>query len=201
MQPGQSERADGRQPQVVIVGAGFGGLAAARALGGAPARVTVVDRRNYHLFVPLLYQVATAALSPADIAAPIRSILSRHGNVRVLLGEVTAIEYDRRRVRLGERALPYDYLVLATGSGQSYFGHDAWTAFAPGLKTIEDAREVRGRLLMVFERAELCEDPRERARLMTIVLVGGGPTGVEMAGAVAELSRDTLRREFRHIRP
>ena len=190
-----------RQPHVVIIGAGFGGLAVARELGDAPLRVTVIDRRNYHLFVPLLYQVATAALSPADVSAPIRSILSKHDNIRVFLGEVTQIECDRRRVRLGERALPYDYLVIATGSGQSYFGHDEWAAFAPGLKTIEDAREIRGRLLMVFEQAELIEDPKERERLMTIVLVGGGPTGVEMAGAVAELSRDTLRREFRHIRP
>jgi NADH:ubiquinone reductase (H+-translocating) len=190
-----------RQPHVVIVGAGFGGLAVARELGGAPVQVTVIDRRNYHLFVPLLYQVATAALSPADISAPIRSILSRHDNIRVFLGEVTEIDRDRRRVRLGERALAYDYLVIATGSGQSYFGHDAWAEFAPGLKTIEDAREIRGRLLMVFEQAELTEDPKERQRLMTIVLVGGGPTGVEMGGAVAELSRDTLRREFRHIRP
>jgi NADH:ubiquinone reductase (H+-translocating) len=190
-----------RQPHVVIIGAGFGGLAVARELGGAPVRVTVIDRRNYHLFVPLLYQVATAALSPADISAPIRSILAKHDNIRVFLGEVAEIDCDRRSVRLGERALSYDYLVIATGSAQSYFGHDEWAASAPGLKTIEDATEIRGRLLMAFEKAELASDPKERQRLMTIVLVGGGPTGVEMAGAVAELSRDTLRREFRHIRP
>jgi NADH:ubiquinone reductase (H+-translocating) len=190
-----------RQPHVVIVGAGFGGLAVARGLGGAPVRVTVIDRRNYHLFVPLLYQVATAALSPADIAAPIRSILSRHGNVRVLLGEVTGIDPERRRVHLGERAIAYDQLVLATGSGQSYFGLEEWAAHAPGLKTIEDAREIRGRLLMALEQAEMVDDPKEREKLMTVVLVGGGPTGVEMAGAIAELTRDTLKRDFRHIRP
>jgi len=190
-----------QQPHVVIIGAGFGGLAAAREFGGAPVRVTVIDRRNYHLFVPLLYQVATAALSPADVSAPIRAVLSRHANIQVVLGEVTGIDRERRRVLLGERTVPYDYLVIATGSGQSYFGHDEWAEHAPGLKTIEDAREIRGRLLMAFEQAETIEDPEERRRLMTIVLVGGGPTGVEMAGAIAELTRDTLRREFRHIRP
>ena len=196
-----AERRAGDEPHIVIVGAGFGGLAAAQELAEAPVRVTIIDRRNYHLFVPLLYQVATAALSPADVSAPVRQIFAGHENVEVLLGQVTDVDPARRVVHMGERAVPYDHLILAPGSGQSYFGHDEWARFAPGLKTIEDAREIRGRLLMAFEQAELAEDPRERARLMTIVLVGGGPTGVEMAGAIAELARETLKREFRHIRP
>jgi NADH:ubiquinone reductase (H+-translocating) len=188
---------------VVVVGAGFGGLEVAKTLGGKPAvRVTLIDRRNYHLFVPFLYQVATATLSPADVARPIRSILSRYANVEVLLGEVTGVDTAARRVLMGgHAAVGYDDLVIATGSGQSYFGHGEWARHAPGLKTIEDAREIRGRLPMAFERAEMADDPGERRRLMTVVLVGGGPTGVEMAGAVAELVRQTLRREFRHIRP
>jgi NADH dehydrogenase len=194
-------RSRDEHPHVVIIGAGFGGLATARQLAGTRTSVTVIDRRNYHLFAPLLYQVATAALSPADVSAAVRSILSRHQNIEVLLGEVTDVDPERRRVLMGERAIPYDYLVIATGSGQSYFGHDEWAAYAPGLKTIEDAREIRGRLLMAFEQAEIADDPEERRRLMTVVLVGGGPTGVEMAGAVAELTRETLKRDFRRIRP
>jgi NADH:ubiquinone reductase (H+-translocating) len=186
---------------VVIVGAGFGGLEVARALGGTRAQVTVIDRRNYHLFMPLLYQVATAALAPGSISAPIRSVLARHDNVRVLLGEVQEVDTAQRRVTFDGRTVDYDVLVLAPGSAQSYFGHDAWAEFAPGLKTVEDAREVRGKLLMAFERAEMSLDTKERNRLMTVVLVGGGPTGVEMAGAVAELAKQTLKREFRRIRP
>ncbi len=192
-------------PHVVIVGVGFGGLAAAQALGGRVARVTVIDRRNYHLFQPLLYQVATAALSPADIAEPVRKILSRHWNVDMLLGEVTGIDTAARRVLLGGGDgggfVPYDRLVLATGATHAYFGHDGWAPHAPGLRAIEDARLIRSRLLTAFELAEASPDPSERERLMTAVVVGGGPTGVEMAGAIAELARHTLARDFRRIDP
>jgi len=189
-------------PHVVILGAGFGGLAAASALGGKPLRVTVIDRRNHHLFVPLLYQVATAALSPADIAEPIRRILSRHRNVEVVLGDVTGIDTVARQVRVTPMgSIAYDRLVIATGSTYSYFGHDDWARLAPGLKTVEDARTLRARLLLAFERAETSLDTPERARLLTVVIVGGGPTGVEMAGAVAELARYTLARDFRRVDP
>ncbi|HEX6142457.1 MAG TPA: NAD(P)/FAD-dependent oxidoreductase [Geminicoccaceae bacterium] len=190
----------GPRPHVVIVGAGFAGLEVARALGGAPAQVTVIDRRNFHLFVPLLYQVATAALSPAEVIAPIRQILRRYDNIEVMLGAVSGVDTAGRAVLMGEQRVPYDVLVIATGSGQSYFGHHGWADHAPGLKTIEDAREIRGKLLMAFERAEMTADEAERRRLMTFVVVGGGPTGVEMAGAIAGLARETLKREFRHIR-
>ncbi len=192
---------DGR-PHVVVVGAGFGGLAVASELGGTNIRVTVIDRRNYHLFVPLLYQVATAALSPADIAEPIRRILSRHSNVDVVLGEVTGIDTEGRTVRLADGGVVgYDWLVLATGSTFNYFGHDEWASLAPGLKTLEDARRIRTRLLSAFEKAEMSEDPEHRKALMTIAVIGGGPTGVEMAGSVAELARHTLARDFRRIDP
>jgi len=192
----------GAAPRVVIVGAGFGGIACARALGNADARVTVVDRRNYHLFVPLLYQVATAALSPADIARPIRSMLSRYGNVDVVLGEVTGIDAGQRRVHLRDGAgLAFDRLVLAPGSAYNYFGRDDWAEAAPGPRSIGDARTIRDRLLLAFERAEIAADPAEQARLLTTVVVGGGPTGVEMAGSVAELARHTLVRDFRRIDP
>ncbi|MBP2302406.1 NAD(P)/FAD-dependent oxidoreductase [Azospirillum picis] len=206
-QPLTSPPAARRRPHVVIIGAGFGGLACAEALGGTDVQVTLIDRRNYHLFVPLLYQVATAALSPADIAQPIRRILSRHANIAVVLGEVVGIDVERRMVRLEPdgldrpSTLPYDRLVVATGSSYSYFGHDEWAAFAPGVKTIEDAQQIRARLLGCFERAELSESPEEQAMLMTIVVVGGGPTGVELAGAVAELTRFALARDFRRIDP
>lgn len=187
---------------VVILGGGFGGLACARALGPSGRRVTVVDRRNYHLFQPLLYQVATAALSPADIAEPIRRILSRYEAVDVVMDEVAAIDTAARRVALaGGAMLGYRRLVVATGSEYTYFGHDAWARFAPGLKTIEDAREIRSRILANFEAAETCPDPVRQRALMTTVVIGGGPTGVEMAGAVAELARHTLARDFRHIDP
>ncbi|MDX1541326.1 MAG: NAD(P)/FAD-dependent oxidoreductase [Geminicoccaceae bacterium] len=192
---------DRDRPHVVVVGAGFAGLEVARALGRSKARVTVIDRRNFHLFVPLLYQVATAALSPAEVIAPIRSVLRRYANIEVLLGNVTGVDPARRLVLMGESEVGYDILVIATGSGQSYFGNDDWAAHAPGLKTIEDAREIRGSLLMAFERAEMTRDEAERRRLMTFVVVGGGPTGVEMAGSIAELARETLKRDFRHIRP
>lgn len=189
-------------PCIVIVGAGFAGLACAKALGGAPARVTVIDRRNHHLFQPLLYQVATAALSPADIAAPIRSLLARHRNIEVLLGEVTGVDEGRREVRLVDGGcVAYDTLILATGSVYNYFGHDDWAARALDLKTIASARNIRARLLAAFEAAERTNDPIEREALMTTIIIGGGPTGVEMAGAVAELARNALVRDFRHIDP
>lgn len=190
----------GEARHVVIVGAGFGGLACAQALAGSEMRVTVVDRRNHHLFQPLLYQVATAALSPADIASPVRSILSRARNIDVVMGEVRAIDHAKRRVLLADGGhVPFDTLVLATGAVYNYFGHDEWARHAPGLKSIRDARRLRARLLRSFEEAESRAFPGRRSALLTTVIVGGGPTGVEMAGAVAELARFTLRRDFRRI--
>lgn len=189
-------------PHVVIVGAGFGGLACARALGSKRVRVTLVDRQNYHLFVPLLYQVATAALSPAEIAEPIRKILRRHRNIDVVLGEVTGVDMTQRRVLVeGSAYIPFDRLVLATGSKYHYFGNDQWARHAPGLRTLADARRIRANVLLGFERAETCQDPEEQKVLTTSVIVGGGPTGVEMAGAIAELARWSLRRDFRNINP
>src|SRR5271163_3061806 len=188
-------------PHVVIVGGGFGGVAAARGLAGAACQVTLVDRRNYHLFQPLLYQVATAALSPADIATPIRSLFRLQPNVRVLLGEVVGVRPATREVMIRRSSLSYDYLVVATGAQHSYFGKDDWAAYAPGLKTLEDATEIRRRLLTAFERAESAADPAERAAWLTFVIVGGGPTGVELAGAIAELARHGLDNEFRSIDP
>jgi NADH dehydrogenase len=189
-------------PHIAIVGGGFGGLHAARALGGEPVRVTLVDRHNYHLFQPLLYQVATAGLSPGDIASPIRWILRRQRNLQVLLASVEGLDPDRRTLRLdrGEE-LSYDFLILAAGSTHSYFGHDEWENAAPGLKTLDDALRVRRRMLLAFERAERTSDPHERRRLLTFAVVGGGPTGVELAGAVAEIARHTLSQEFRSIEP
>lgn len=188
--------------RIVILGAGFAGLACAKGLGGADADVTLVDRRNYHLFVPLLYQVATAALSPADIARPIRRIIGRSRNIETVLGEVVAINSAAKTVRLlNGNSLPYDTLVLATGSQYSYFGHPEWQRFAEGPRSLDEARRIRARLLTAFERAEAMADPIERDRLMTIVIVGGGPTGVEMAGAVGELARHALARDFRNIDP
>ncbi len=190
-----------RRPQVVIIGAGFGGLEASRALAKAPLDVTLVDARNHHCFQPLLYEVATAALSPADIAWPIRAIVRNHKNVRVIMARVTAIDPEARRVHTSEIDLDYDYLVLATGATHSYFGHDDWAPFAPGLKHIADATEIRRRFLLAFERAEVMEEAAARARLLTFVIVGGGATGVEMAGAIAEVARQTLRHDFRRIDP
>jgi NADH:ubiquinone reductase (H+-translocating) len=190
------------RPRVVIVGAGFGGLEAARRLGRSPVEITIIDRHNYHLFQPLLYQVATAALSPADIAQPIRAILRHQRNATVLLDEVTGIDVSARRVETRFGAdWTYDYLVLATGSQYAYFGHDDWPRLAPGLKSIDDATLIRRRLLLAFEEAETVTDPEIRQRLLTFVLVGAGPTGVEMAGALAELAHATLSRDFRHINP
>ena len=190
----------GQTPQVVIVGGGFGGLACARALGGEPVKVTVVDRNNYNLFVPLLYQVATAALSPADIAQPIRKLLKRHRSTRVIRDQVDGVDYVGKRVLLASgHSLAYDRLVLATGSSYSYFGHDEWSEQAPAVKTIEDALRIRARLLTGYERAEVSEDPAEQAFLLSTVIVGGGPTGVEMAGAIADLARSALNKDFRRI--
>jgi NADH dehydrogenase len=187
-------------PRVIIVGAGFGGLAAAKALGRAPFSVTVVDRHNYHLFQPLLYQVATAGLSPADIAGPIRSIL-RAPNVSVHLAKVTGIDPKEQTVTTDRGTLRYDHLILATGARHAYFGHDEWENAAPGLKKIEDATEIRRRILIAFERAETEADEAERHRLLTFVIVGGGATGVEMAGAIAELAKRALAKDFRAIDP
>jgi len=187
--------------RVVILGAGFGGLSAARALDGAPVEVAVVDRRNHHLFQPLLYQVATASLSPGDIAYPIRSILRRQANARVLLAEAAAIDAAAREVLLADGRLPYDYLIVATGARHAYFGHDEWEPYAPGLKTLEDAIEIRRRILLAFEKAERETDPVRRRALLTFVLVGGGPTGAELAGAIAEIARHVLVLDFRSIDP
>jgi NADH dehydrogenase len=190
------------RPEVVIVGGGFAGLSAARGLARAPVRVTLVDRRNFHLFQPLLYQVATGGLSPADITSPLRSVLRRQLGARVLQAEVTDIDLEARRVRLGaDEALAYDTLIVATGARHHYFGNDAWERHAPGLKTVEDATRMRSTILSAFERAERCEDDSERAALLTFVVVGGGPTGVELAGAIGELAHTTLRRDFRRFDP
>jgi NADH dehydrogenase len=190
------------QPKVVILGAGFAGLYAAKGLRRAPAQVTVVDRKNHHLFQPMLYQVATAALSPSDIASPIRSVLRRQQNTEVLLGEVTSVDTAARRVHLSDGAtLGYDYLIVGTGAHHSYFGHDDWEVLAPGLKSLEDALEIRRRVLLAFEMAERETDKVRRHGYLTFVIVGGGPTGVEMAGAVAEIRSYALRRDFRHIDP
>jgi NADH dehydrogenase len=187
--------------RVVVVGAGFAGIEVARALGRANISVTLIDRQNYHLFQPLLYQVATAALSPADIAEPIRKMLRRHPGVEVVLGDVTRIDKEARNVVLTDGSTyPCNVLVLATGATHSYFGHDEWSQFAPGLKTIEDARIIRSRLLLAFEHAEMSRDPNEQKRLMTIAVIGGGPTGVELAGSIAELARYTLAKDFHRIR-
>jgi len=199
--PPGSPPGTGALPHVVIVGAGFGGLEAAKALAGAPVRLTLVDRHNHHLFQPLLYQVASATLSPADIAAPIRHILRGQANLEVLLGEVVRVDPAGRSLRLAEGgALDFDYLILATGASHSYFGHEDWAVHAPGLKTLEDALEIRRRFLLSFERAEREPDPTIRRSLLTYVVIGGGPTGVELAGTLKEMARRTLPREFRHIR-
>jgi NADH dehydrogenase len=195
------ENAPSVSPHVVIVGAGFGGLEAAKKLGKEAVRVTVIDRTNHHLFQPLLYEVATAALSPADIAAPIRGILSDFLNTEVILAEVKSVDVAAKTVNIGDRKIGYDYLILATGARHSYFGHDEWEKLAPGLKSLEDAVEIRRRLLLAFEYAETITDQAAKAAAMTFVVIGGGPTGVEMAGAIAEISRYTLEKDFRHIDP
>jgi NADH:ubiquinone reductase (H+-translocating) len=189
------------RPHIVIVGAGFGGLSAAHALSNAEADVTVVDRRNYHLFQPLLYQVATAGLSPAQIASPIRAILRRAANIRVVLGRVSGIDRKRRTVEVDGHEIGYDHLVLATGSRHAYFGHDEWERVAPGLKKIDDATGIRRRILTAFEHAESMAPAEDRRRFLTFVVIGAGPTGVEMAGAIAELAHVALRHDFRTIDP
>ena len=189
------------RPHIVIVGAGFGGLSAAHALANAEADVTVVDRRNYHLFQPLLYQVATAGLSPAQIASPIRAILRRAANIRVVLGRVSGVDRQRRTVEVDGHEIEYDQLVLATGSRHAYFGHDEWERVAPGLKKIDDATGIRRRILTAFEHAEAMAPAEDRRRFLTFVVIGAGPTGVEMAGAIAELAHVALRHDFRTIDP
>lgn len=186
-------------PHVVVVGGGFAGLYCARALKRVPVRVTLVDARNFHLFQPLLYQVATASLSPADIAMPLRYVLRRHERTQVWMGEVVDIDVAERTAHLEEGALHYDYLVVATGATHAYFGHDEWEGSAPGLKTVDDATEIRRRFLLAFETAEREDDDVARQRLLTFAIVGGGPTGVELAGAMAEIARKVMPREFRAI--
>src|ERR1700758_4415376 len=189
------------KPRVVIVGSGFGGLEAAKKLACKDVQVTVIDRTNYHLFQPLLYQVATAALSPADIAAPVRAVFSKCKNIEVMLAEVRSVDVDGKKVRMTDGEVGYDFLILATGARHSYFGHPEWEKLAPGLKSLEDAVEIRRRILMAFEYAERINDEAARKAAMTFVIVGGGPTGVEMAGAIAEIARYTLAKDFRHIDP
>jgi NADH dehydrogenase len=189
------------RPRVVIAGAGFGGLEAAKALRAAPADVLVIDEQNHHCFQPLLYQVATAALSPADVAWPIRRILRKQSNATVLMAEVRGIDTNKQLVHTDSISVAYDFLVLATGATHSYFGHDDWAAVAPGLKRIEDGTRIRRRILIAFERAELASDETERRRLLTFVIIGAGATGVEMAGAIAEIARRTLAMDFRRIDP
>jgi len=190
-----------RDVRVVIIGAGFGGLEAVKGLAKAPLTVTIVDRKNHHCFQPLLYQVATAALSPADIAWPIRKLVRDQKNAYVVMAEVTGIDSRTQHVLTDSVALPYDYLVIATGATHSYFGHDDWESSAPGLKTLGDATDIRARILRAFEKAEIADDETARRKLMTFVVIGGGPTGVEMAGAIAEIAKKTLRWDFRRFAP
>ncbi|WP_295913085.1 NAD(P)/FAD-dependent oxidoreductase [uncultured Xanthomonas sp.] len=193
---------DTRVPHLIVVGGGFAGLWATRALARTPLRITLIDRRNHHLFQPLLYQVATAGLSAPDIAAPLRQILRHQDNVEVRLGEVVDIDKQARQVRLADgQTLAYDYLLVATGATHAYFGHDDWAAHAPGLKTLDDALQLRRHLLLAFERAEAETDPAARAAWLSFAIVGGGPTGVELAGTLAEIARHTLKHEFRRIDP
>ncbi len=186
----------GDRPRVVVLGGGFAGLNAARALDGAPVDVCLIDRRNHHLFQPLLYEVATAALAPGEIAMPLRHVLRKQRNARTILAEAHRVDLDAREVHVDGEVFPYDTLVVATGSTFSYFGHDEWAGRAPGLKSIDDARKIRQRFLLSFERADRAKDPDERARLMTTVIVGGGPTGIELAGTMAEVARNVLDDEF-----
>ncbi len=201
MKENQAGWDDHTRPHVVIIGGGFGGLYAARSLRAAPVRVTLVDKRNHHLFQPLLYQVATAALSPGDIAYPIRSVLRKQANARVILQNAHSIDLKSKRIQLDDQELAYDFLIIATGVTHSYFGHDEWAPYAPGLKTIEDALEIRGRVLQAFEAAELESDEDKRKALLSFVVVGAGPTGVELAGALSEIALHTVAKDFRAIDP
>src|SRR5437867_2373437 len=194
------ERAE-RLPDIVVIGGGFGGLYAARELRRAAARVTLLDRRNHHLFFPLLYQVATAGLNPSDIAAPIRKVLRHQLNTTVLMGEATSIDLATRRIVMADGSLPYDYLIVAAGSAAAYFGHDEWASAAPPLLSLEEALEIRRRLLLAYEMAEREPDPAVQGEWLTFVVVGGGPTGVELAGAIAEMARHALAEDFRRIDP
>src|SRR5215510_4058426 len=193
--------AGSQQWRVIIVGGGFGGLRAAQAMKSAPIEVTLIDRRNYHLFQPLLYQVATGSLSPGEIAAPLRSVLSRQKNTRVLLGEVVDLDPVAKRVLLADGAsFEYDSLIVAAGSQTSYYGHDTWRTWAPGMKSVDEATNIRHKILYAFEVAERIEDPVQRRAWLTFVIVGAGATGVELAGAIGEIARQTLRNDFRSIR-
>ncbi len=187
--------------KVVIIGGGFGGLTAARNLNSADLQITLIDKTNHHLFQPLLYQVATAALSPGDIAVPIRVLLSSKNNMEVIMAEVISIDKQKKLVHLKDRSIQYDYLIAAPGATHSYFGKNEWEKFAPGLKTLSDALSIRERILTSFEKAEMISDPHRRGRYLTFVIVGGGPTGVEMAGAIAEIAKKTMLKNFRHIKP
>src|SRR6059058_2045810 len=189
------------EKKIVIIGGGFGGLYAAKTLAKTPVSITLVDRRNYHLFQPLLYQVATAALNPSDIAAPIRAVLRKQKNVSVIMGDVQAIDTDRRIITMADGELAYDILIVATGATHSYFDHPEWEENAPGLKTIEDALEIRRRVLRAFEAAERETDTERQQAWLNFVIVGGGPTGVELAGALSEIARQTMIRDFRRINP
>jgi NADH dehydrogenase len=195
------EHPPGVQPRVVIIGAGFGGLQAAKALKDAPVHVTIIDRDNYHLFQPMLYQVATAGLSPDAISAPVRGILHNQQNTEVLMAEVTGIDVQGQRVQMGEQSVTYDYLVIAMGASSNYFGHHDWARYAPGIKSLGDAMIIRDTVLLAFETAEKESDPEKCQAHMTFLLVGGGPTGVELAGAIAELAHQSLNGNFRHIQP
>lgn len=196
MSKGSAER-----PRVVVVGGGFAGLNAVRGLRSTPCAITLVDRNNYHLFQPLLYQVATGALSPANIASPLRAVVRRQKNVQVWLGEVTGFQASEQRIVLADSEIDYDFLVVASGATHSYFGHEEWSRHAPGLKTLEDALSIRRRVFLAFEEAEKADDPEAARRLLTFAVVGGGPTGIELAGALAEIARDALRHDFRRIDP
>jgi NADH dehydrogenase len=189
------------EPHVVVVGGGFGGMSVVSALARSPARITLIDRRNHHLFQPLLYEVATAALSPAQIAVPLRHVFRRQKNVGVILGDVTSVDLEKQSVSVDGEQVSFDYLVLATGSTHHYFGNDSWEDRAPGLKSIDDALEIRRRFLLTFELAERCADPQERQRLLTTVIVGGGPTGIELAGTMSEVAKRVLQGEFRSLNP
>lgn len=192
--------ASGSDPHIVIVGAGFGGLEAARHLASARVRITVIDQRNHHLFQPLLYQVGTASLATSEIAWPIRYLLRRHSNITTLLGRVIGVDTGNKTVIVeDEKPVPFDTLILATGARHAYFGHDEWEPYAPGLKTLEDATKIRRRILSAFEQAEWATNEAERAKLLTFVIIGAGPTGVELAGTIAELAHDTLRGDFRNF--